>query len=87
MKDDYRSSEEMSLDRDELWISAHLGDLMKQYAGLYVAVVDEQVAASGPSAKQVEQEAIRKSDVKSPSVVLVPRKGDLVHVLSMLSIR
>ena len=63
------------------WISNHLNDLMKKYPGLYVAVVENKVVASGKSSKIVEEEARKKYKVRIPSVILVPTKEDLVHVL------
>lgn len=63
------------------WISKHLGKLIGKYAGLYVAVVENKVVAFGKSSKIVEEEVQKKYKIKVPSVILVPTKEDLAHVL------
>lgn len=69
------------MDKDDLWIINHFSDLVKKYAGKYVAVIDERVAASGESAAEVEAAGKRQSPDKTPSVLLVPREEDMACLL------
>ena len=69
------------MNRDQKWIARHFSELVDKYAGQYVAVVEEKVVANGKSAREVEEEAKEKCSVTIPSVVLVPKQEDLLHVL------
>ena len=69
------------MDRDDRWIVQHFDQLITQYGGRYIAVVRQQVVASGPSAKQVEEEARRRTGASLPSVIRIPlRDGALTGV-------
>ncbi len=59
------------------WIQHHFKELVDQYAGKYVAVVDTKVISVGHSPKQVEDEARKKKPGKKLSVILVPKREDL----------
>lgn len=69
------------MDKDDLWIIQHFSELVRQYAGKYVAVVDEYVISFGASAKDVEAAARRAVPDKIPSVLLIPREEDMICLL------
>ena len=67
--------------KEQRWILKSFSKLIKKYAGQYVAVVNNKVVASGRSAKKLEDYIKSKFKVDIPSIVLVPHKEDLIHVL------
>lgn len=69
------------LNEDDGWITDHFEELVDQYEGKWVAVVDEAVAAVGDSAVEVEEEALKKNPKKLPSVILIPHQEDFECVL------
>ncbi len=69
------------MDKDDLWIINHFSDLVRQYAGKYIGVVDEHVVSSGESASDVERDAKRSVPGKTPSVLLIPREEDMACLL------
>ncbi|MEW6007476.1 MAG: DUF5678 domain-containing protein [bacterium] len=69
------------MDKDDKWIIEHFEEIVDNFGGLYIAVVNEEIVASNPSAKMAEEEALGKYPEKRPSVLIVPRKEDLVCVL------
>lgn len=69
------------MDKDDLWIVEHFSELVTQYAGQYIAVVNEQVVAAGDSGKDVEEKARAIAPTKIPSVLRVPREEDLACLL------
>jgi hypothetical protein len=69
------------MDKDDLWIVEHFSELVTQYAGQYVAVVNERVVAAGSSAKEVEEQARAIAPTKIPSVLRVPREEDMACLL------
>lgn len=69
------------MDRDDRWIVQHFDRLITQYGGRYIAVVRRQVVAVGVSAKQVEEEARRRTGAALPSVIHIPsHRGVLTSV-------
>ncbi len=65
------------------WILSHLwDDIVDKYGGEYVAVADQKVVSHGPSRVSVEEEARRIHPNKDIDVLPVPRRDDLVHILS-----
>jgi len=69
------------MDKDDLWIVEHFSELVTKYAGKYVAVVNEKLAAVGDSGKEVEAKAREVEPNKIPSVLRVPREEDMVCLL------
>ncbi|OGX40050.1 MAG: hypothetical protein A3C53_07120 [Omnitrophica WOR_2 bacterium RIFCSPHIGHO2_02_FULL_68_15] len=65
------------MDRDDRWIVDHFDQLITQYGGRYIAVVGRQVVASGLSAKQVEDDARRRTGASLPSVIRIPSDRDV----------
>jgi len=70
------------MDKDDLWIVEHFSELVTQYAGKYVAVVNETLVAVGESRREVEEKAREIEPQKIPSVLKVPREEDMVCLLS-----
>ena len=70
------------MDKDDLWIVEHFSELVTKYAGKYVAVVNETLAAVGESRREVETKAREIEPKKIPSVLRVPREEDMVCLLS-----
>lgn len=70
------------MDKDDLWIVDHFSELVTKYAGKYVAVVNETLAAVGDSRREVEDKAREIEPQKIPSVLRVPREEDMVCLLS-----
>ena len=69
------------MDKDDLWIVEHFSDLVTQYAGKYVAVVNETLVAVGESRQEVETKARAIEQHRIPSVLRVPREEDMVCLL------
>ena len=69
------------MDKDDLWIVEHFSELVTKYAGKYVAVVNEKLAAVGNTPKEVEDKAREIEPNKMPSVLRVPREEDMVCLL------
>lgn len=69
------------MDKDDLWVVEHFSELVTQYAGKYVAVVNEALVAVGESAKEVEDRARQVAPDKMPSVLRVPREEDMACLL------
>ena len=69
------------MDKDDLWIVEHFGELVTNYAGKYIAVVNETLVAVGDSGKEVEDKARAIAPEKMPSVLRVPREEDMVCLL------
>ena len=69
------------MDKDDLWIVEHFSELVTQYAGRYVAVVNETLVAVADSRRDVETKAHEIEPNKMPSVLRVPREEDMVCLL------
>jgi hypothetical protein len=69
------------MDKDDLWIVEHFSELVTQYAGKYVAVVNETLVAVGNSGKEVEDKARAMAPEKIPSVLRVPREEEMACLL------
>ena len=50
---------------------------LNRYGGKYIAIVDESVVASGQNAKEVWEEA-RKKTGKNPTLAKIPREETLI---------
>lgn len=62
--------------KESEWIRTHLEEIVKKYAGNYIAVVDQEVVSSNKSGVEAEQEARHKYPDKMPMVFRVPREED-----------
>jgi hypothetical protein len=69
------------MDKDDLWVVEHFSELVINYAGKYVAVVNETLVAVGDSGKEVEDKARAIAPEKIPSVLRVPREEDMACLL------
>jgi hypothetical protein len=69
------------MDKDDLWIVEHFSELVTQYAGKYVAVVNETLVAVGESRREVETAARAIAPHKISSVLRVPREEDMACLL------
>ena len=69
------------MDKADRWIVEHFSELVTKYAGKYVAVVNETLAAVGDSGKEVEDKARQSAPDKIPSVLRVPREEDMACLL------
>lgn len=69
------------MDQDDLWIVDHFSELVTNYAGKYIAVVDEKLVAVGDSGKEVEDRARTIQPPKIPSVLRIPREEDMACLL------
>lgn len=71
------------MDQDDLWIWIvdHFSELVTNYAGKYIAVVDQKLVAVGDSGKEVEDKALAIQPQKMPSVLRVPREEDMACLL------
>ena len=69
------------MDKDDLWIVEHFSELVDEYAGKYVAVVNETLVAVGDSGKEVEDKAREIEPHKIPSVLLIPREEVMACLL------
>jgi Family of unknown function (DUF5678) len=69
------------MDEDDLWIVEHFSDLVTDYPGKYIAVVNQSLAAVGESGPEVEAKAREIDPNKIPSVLRVPREEDMACLL------
>lgn len=69
------------MDKDDLWIVEHFSDLVTEYAGKYIAVVNETLVAVGESGTEVESKAREIEPHKIPSVLRIPREEDMACLL------
>lgn len=58
----------------EFYVKANL----KEYEGKYIAIVEDQVVASGDNAKKVLEEAKRKFPHKTPALAKIPKEETLI---------
>lgn len=64
------------MDRElEMFVKSDLSE----YRGLYIAIVDDKVIASGDNAKKVWEEAKKKTG-KVPTIAKIPKEETLVGV-------
>ena len=54
---------------------------LSKYKGLYVAIVEDKVVASGENAKVVWEEAKRKFPDKTPTLAKIPKEEALILVV------
>ena len=59
----------------------HFSELVIEYAGKYIAVVDQKLVAVGESGFEVEAQARKIQPEKIPSVLRVPREEDMACLL------
>jgi hypothetical protein len=69
------------MDKDDVWVIEHFSELVTNYAGKYIAVVDQKLAAVGESGVEVETKAREIQPDKMPSVLRVPREEDMACLL------
>lgn len=51
---------------------------LSRYGGKYVAIVEDEVVASGDNAKKVLEEAKKKFPDKTPLLAKIPKKESLI---------
>ena len=69
------------MDKDDLWIVEHFSELVENYAGKYIAVTNEELAAVGVTRAEVETKTRKITPEKIPSVLRVPREEDMACLL------
>jgi len=52
---------------------------LTKYEGMYVAILDNKVVASGFSAKEVWEKAVKKNPRKLPTLAKLPKKEAIYH--------
>lgn len=57
-------------------------EINKKYSGKHIAIIDDQVVASGSDPKEVWEQAKKKYPKKQPVLAFVPRDDTLVFVTS-----
>lgn len=62
--------------KENEWIRTNLEEIVKKYAGNYIAVVDQEVVSCNKSGVEAEKEARNKYPDKMPMVFRVPREED-----------
>jgi GH35 family endo-1,4-beta-xylanase len=76
-----KKATKFTMRKDDLWMVRHFSELVTKYAGKYVAVVNETLAAVGDSRKEVEDKAHKIEPNKIPSVMRIPREEDMACLL------
>ena len=69
------------MNKDDVWIVEHFSELVTNYAGKYIAVVNEELVAVGESGSEVEAKAREIEPSKVPSVLRIPREEDMACLL------
>lgn len=72
-------SEELT--KDDEWITEHFEELVDKYEGKWIAIVNGKIVATGKSAVEVEEVAMKDNPEKLPSVILIPQKEDFECLL------
>lgn len=67
--------------KDQAWIQGHFGELVKNYSGRYIAVVNEAIVASGASLKDVDAIARKRFPKVTPSILKVPKEQEISCLL------
>jgi len=62
------------------WISKHFEEL-EGYSGKWVAIVEDQIVATGDSVKEVMEIVKQKGIKELPLVTLIPSKDEETYVL------
>ena len=75
------SAEVISMNQSKRWIPEHFEELVDEYGGQYIAVVDDQVVAVGTDPKEVEDESLLKHPDVIPSILKVPKEEEIVCLL------
>lgn len=69
--------------KDSIWVSEHQKELAK-YAGKWIAVLKNQLLATGDSINEVMQ-IVKAKDIKDlPLITMVPRKDEGPYILIWL---
>ena len=63
------------------FLSEHSQELSRKYPGMYIAVVDNKLAAIGGSNLEVFKKAKKGHPKKLVSIAYIPRKDELVTLL------
>ena len=58
---------------------------LSKYEGKYVAIVGDEVVASGENAKEVLEEAKKKFPNKKPALAKIPKEGIFIFMLDRRS--
>lgn len=56
------------------WIASHFNEISKKYAGKYIAIVNNEVVASGSRTSEATEKARKKVPNKEPVIMKVPSK-------------
>ncbi len=59
----------------------YINNDLSEYAGKWVAIVDEQVVASGDNAKVVLEEALKKFPDRMPLLAKIPKQEVLILLI------
>ena len=62
-------------------LRGHFEELVREYGGLYIAIMDGKVIVKGSNPKDVEEEAKRINPARTPVIFKVPREEDLICLL------
>ena len=65
-------------ERDFLWLCEHTPELQEQYAGKWIAVVDEQIVGSGDTATEAYEQARARYPNVKPLLDVVPTEECLI---------
>ena len=63
------------------WIAEHFEELVDNYGGQYIAVVDDRVVASGTDPKELEDQVLLEHPGSVPSVLKIPKEEEIVRLL------
>jgi len=67
--------------KSQKWIIEHFEELVDNYGGKYIAVVNEEIAAIGDSPSEVDRKAREQFPGEVPSIMHVPVKEALTCIL------
>jgi FixJ family two-component response regulator len=60
------------VDHDAKWVHDHLGELMKQYPGRLIAVLDAKVVGDAKTYEELSEELKDKFPLAKPTIISIP---------------
>ena len=66
---------------DHQWVRDHFQELIDNYAGKYVGVLDARILLVSEDRVEIDRLAAKKAPGRLPSVILVPFKEDFYCIL------
>jgi hypothetical protein len=74
-------NEELDLKKLDDWYTAHFEELVENYPGKAVAVVNEKIVGIGDNERELDRRAREQYPGETPFVIRVPKEEELICLL------